>query len=175
MCLTLPTIAILIPHARHAFYCLGDYQGAADAFQRGLDLDPSNASLKSGRDNAKARIPSTSASGTARSTPAAGGDGGGPDFNDVLRSLGGGGGGGGGGGFDMASMMQNPMFMNMAQQLMQNGGLENLMGNPAINNMVRCPRVPVVPLNCSPLVPIDEPRAIWRHAVDGGAHERPDL
>ena len=133
-----------MPNHRHAFYCLGDYQGAANAFQRGLDLDPNNASLKSGRDNAKSRIPSTSASESTRSTPAgAGGDGEpGPNFNDVLRSLGGGGGGsggaGGGGGFDIASMMQNPMFMNMAQQLMQNGGLENLMGNPAINNMVRC-------------------------------------
>jgi small glutamine-rich tetratricopeptide repeat-containing protein alpha len=139
----LTTIVILIPNYRHAFYCLGDYQGATDAFQRGLDLDPSNASLKSGRDNAKTRIPSTSTSESTQSTPA-GGDGGGPNFNDVLRSLGGGGGegGAGGGGFDLASMMQNPMFMNMAQQLMQNGGLENLMGNPAVNNMVKCPCEP---------------------------------
>jgi small glutamine-rich tetratricopeptide repeat-containing protein alpha len=128
-------LVILIPNYRHAFYCLGDYQGSANAFQRGLDLEPSNANLKAGLDNAKARIPSASTPGSTRSTPA-GGAGGAPDFSEVLRSLGGGG-GGSGGNIDLASMMQNPMFMNMAQQLMQNGGLDGLMSNPAINNMVR--------------------------------------
>jgi len=110
-----------------------------------LDLEPNNASLRSGRDNAKARIPSPSSAESSAESARAGGDGGAPDFSEVLRSLGGGGGGGGsggggggggGGGFDIASMMQNPMFMNMAQQLMQGGGMENLMRNPAISNMM---------------------------------------
>ena len=159
-------VVTLTPHHSHAFYCLGDYEGSANAFQRGLDLDPSNASLKSGRDNAKSRIPSASTSESTRST-LAGGDGGGANFDEVLRSLGGGGGGGGSGsgagpgGFDIASMMQNPMFMGMAQQLMQNGGLEGLMGNPAISNMVRCHCIPYVSLNRSQLIASDEPRSIW--------------
>jgi small glutamine-rich tetratricopeptide repeat-containing protein alpha len=49
----------------------------------------------------------------------------------------GGGGGGGGGMPDLASLMQNPMMMQMAQQLMANGGMESLMSNPAVTNMVR--------------------------------------
>ena len=54
-----------------------------------------------------------------------------------MSGLGGGGGGGGGGMPDIASMMQNPMYMQMAQQLMANGGMERLMENPALANMVR--------------------------------------
>ena len=98
--------------------------------------------MKSGRDNAKARIPSASTAESTGPAPAEG-SGGAAGFDEVLRSLGGGAGGGGGtGGLDIASMLQNPMLQNMAQQLMQNGGLENLMRNPALSNMVRCHGVP---------------------------------
>lgn len=38
---------------------------------------------------------------------------------------------------DIAAMMQNPTMMEMAQQMMANGGLERLMSNPAVANMVR--------------------------------------
>ena len=38
---------------------------------------------------------------------------------------------------DLAGMMNNPMMMQMAQQLMANGGLERIMSNPAVANMVR--------------------------------------
>lgn len=38
---------------------------------------------------------------------------------------------------DLANLMNNPMMMQMAQQLMANGGLERLMSNPALGNMVR--------------------------------------
>lgn len=130
----------------HAHYSLGSYESAASAFQRGLDLEPGNANLKAGKENALARIasdipaaePSTAPRG-AEGLGGGGGGGGGGGFDDVLRSLGAGGGPGGSGpgGFDLASMMQNPAIMNMAQQMMQSGGLENLMRNPAVNNMVR--------------------------------------
>jgi tetratricopeptide (TPR) repeat protein len=73
--IALTTLVVLIPDYRHALYCLGDYEESANAFQRGLDLDPGNANLKSGRDNAKARIPSASSSESTEATPA-GGDGG---------------------------------------------------------------------------------------------------
>lgn len=58
---------------------------------------------------------------------------------DMLRNMGmGGGAGGGAGGMpDLASMMSNPAVMQMAQQMMANGGLDGLMGNPAVQNMVR--------------------------------------
>lgn len=37
---------------------------------------------------------------------------------------------------DLASLMNNPMMAQMAQQLMANGGLERLMANPSVANMV---------------------------------------
>ncbi|KAF4623816.1 hypothetical protein D9613_001696 [Agrocybe pediades] len=124
----------------HAQYSLGDFKAAASAFERGLQLDPSNASLKSGLQNARLRIPSDSEAPAAAATPAdtrsAPGAGAGLDgmggMADMLRNLG----GGGGGMPDLASMMNNPQLMTMAQQMAQNGGLANLMRNPAISNMM---------------------------------------
>ncbi len=46
------------------------------------------------------------------------------------------GGGGAGGGPDLASLMSNPMMRQMAEGLMKDGGLERLMQNPAVANMV---------------------------------------
>jgi small glutamine-rich tetratricopeptide repeat-containing protein alpha len=37
---------------------------------------------------------------------------------------------------DLASLMNNPQLMAMAQQMAANGGLANLMQNPAVANMV---------------------------------------
>lgn len=131
---------------RHAQYSLGDFKAAASAFERGLRLDPSNASLKSGLQNAQARIVDNDEgptplipddhSPTSRSAP--GGAGGDPSATlggmaDMMRNLGGG--GGGGGMPDLASMMNNPQMMAMAQQMASNGGLASLMQNPAVANM----------------------------------------
>jgi hypothetical protein len=115
---------------RHAHYTLGDYTAAAAAFRRGLELDPSNANLKSGLSNSEDRIstdddppplipdenfpPAQSPS----SQPNAGAGLG--NMADMLGGM------GGGGMPDMASMMSNPMFMQMAQNMMANGGLESL-------------------------------------------------
>ena len=38
---------------------------------------------------------------------------------------------------DLASLMNNQMMMQMAQQMMANGGMERLMQNPSVANMVR--------------------------------------
>lgn len=40
---------------------------------------------------------------------------------------------------DLAAMMQNPMMMQMAQQMMANGGMDRMMQNPAVANMVSRP------------------------------------
>ncbi|KAF7310560.1 Hsc70 cochaperone [Mycena chlorophos] len=113
----------------HAQFCLEDYSAAADAFERGLKLEPNNQGLKSSLDNARSRIVASSTSDST-SAPAAGGGG----LGDLLSGLGGG--GGGGGMPDLASIMNNPQMMAMAQQMMANGGLENMMRNPAIANMM---------------------------------------
>lgn len=56
---------------------------------------------------------------------------------DMLRGMTGGGAGGGGGGApDLGGLLNNPMMAQMAQQMMANGGLERLMQNPSVANMV---------------------------------------
>lgn len=155
---------------RHAQYSLGDFKSAASAFRRGLEIDPSNASLKTGLQNAEARIVpeenETLDDMPPLESPAVRGGSGqsGPDMSEMLRNMGMGGdapGAGGGGGMpDLASMMSNPAMMQMAQQMMQNGGLERLMQNPALANMVRVDLSLVrftVLTRCS-----DERLAVWR-------------
>ena len=63
---------------------------------------------------------------------------------DMLRGMGGGGPEGEGGGGGLGGLLNNPMMMQMAQQMMANGGLERMMQNPTVANMVghspsRCP------------------------------------
>ena len=124
----------------HAQYSLGDFKAAASAFGRGLEIEPSNASLKSGLQNARARTvdgnedAERSSPSGAPTTGAGAGLGG---MADMLQNMGMGGGGGSGGGMpDLASLMNNPQLMAMAQQMAANGGLANLMQNPAVANMV---------------------------------------
>ena len=131
--------------ASHAHYSLGDYEEAAASFQRGLDIEPGNASLTSALANAKARAkepePPTETQSTPSTQPGAGPGGmnlGG--MADMLRGMTGGGPGGeageaaGAGG--LGGLLNNPMMMQMAQQMMANGGLERLMQNPSVANMV---------------------------------------
>jgi small glutamine-rich tetratricopeptide repeat-containing protein alpha len=78
---------------------------------------------------------------TDMATPSAMPAGGLGGLADTLRNLGGGGAGGAGsaGGMpDLAGMMNNPAMMQMAQQMMANGGLERVMSNPTVANMVSC-------------------------------------
>ncbi|KAG5651562.1 hypothetical protein H0H81_008240 [Sphagnurus paluster] len=123
----------------HAQYSLGDFEAAASAFERGLKLDSTNAGLKSGLQNAQARIdhvggassPPETTTPAQRAVPGAAGSGLG-GMADMFRGMG----GGAGGMPDLASMMNNPQMMAMAQQLAANGGLANLMQNPAVANMM---------------------------------------
>ena len=121
----------------HAQYALADFEAAADAFERGLKIDPSNASLKAALASAQTRITETSTDSldttAAQPTPQMPAGLGG--MADLLRGMGGAG-GAGGGMPDLASMMNNPQLMAMAQQLASNGGLANMMQNPAVANMV---------------------------------------
>ncbi|KAM0747548.1 TPR-like protein [Meredithblackwellia eburnea MCA 4105] len=122
----------------HALYSSGDYKGAVDAYEEGLKKDPGNATMKSSLATAKSRLPTTSAedddddeeeesSSAAATTRGAGGAGAGaggfPNF-------------GAGGMPDLAGLMSNPAIMQMAQQMMANGGLEQMMNNPMIRQMM---------------------------------------
>jgi small glutamine-rich tetratricopeptide repeat-containing protein alpha len=87
--------------------------------------------LKTGAQNAEARIGVDQDTPDATTTPGAAPSSG---MADMLRNM-----GGAGGMPDIASLMNNPMMMQMAQQMMANGGLDNLMQNPSVANMVRYP------------------------------------
>jgi len=126
----------------HARYSIGDYAAAAAAYRRGLELEPNNAAMKTGLRNAESQsadvgrdaAPPSGASPNPRTGPGAGGMGG---LADTLRNMGGAGAGAGAGGMpDLAGLMNNPAMMQMAQQMMANGGLERLMSNPAVANMM---------------------------------------
>lgn len=131
-----------------ARFALGDAKGSMEAYKKGIDYEGNGGSeaMKKGYETAKRRVEELAAEeaagafdeGTpaARSAPGAGA--GGPSLSDLAGMFGGGrGGGGGGGGMpDFSSIMNNPMFASMAQNLMSNPDMmANLMSNPRLREM----------------------------------------
>ncbi|KAF3907725.1 hypothetical protein AA313_de0208641 [Arthrobotrys entomopaga] len=137
-----------------AKFALGDAKGAMIAYEKGIQAEGKGGSeaMRKGYETAKRRVeedenvplntpPAEPLSGSERSTSPFGGAGGGgmPDLSALAGMMGGGGGGAGGGpgGMDFGSIMNNPMFAQMAQNLMSNPGLmSNLMNNPKIKDMM---------------------------------------
>lgn len=99
-------------------FCQAKYQEAIEAYEKGLTLDPENATMKQSLATAKSKLGSVSASGS----PSAG-----------ERGMPGAG-AGGGGMPDLSALLNNPQLMSMAQQMMQSGALDQFMNNP---NMAR--------------------------------------
>lgn len=137
-----------------AKFALGDAKGAAEAYQKGIDTEGNGGSdaMRRGLETAKKRIeemekaenepPSEEVDdGPGSARGGAGGAGGMPDLSALAGMLGGGAGGaggaGGGGGMpDLSSIMSNPMFANMAQNLMSNPDMmNNIMNNPRMREM----------------------------------------
>ena len=135
-----------------ARFALGDAKGAADAYQKGIEAEGNGGSdaMRKGLETARKRIeemekrdnepPSEDADDASGASRGAGG--GMPDLSSLASMLGGGRGGGaggegGGGGMpDFSSLMNNPMFANMAQNLMSNPEMmNNLMNNPRLRQM----------------------------------------
>lgn len=140
-----------------ARFVLGDARGSMEAYGKGIEFEGSGGSeaMKKGFKTAKEKVEEierekeaggleedlddgTSARGGPTAAGAGGGGGGGmPDLGALAGMLGGGRGGGGGGGMpDLGSLMSNPMFANMAQNLMSNPeALQGLMNNPQLRGM----------------------------------------
>lgn len=125
-----------------AKFALGDARGAMEAYEQGIEYEGNGGSdaMKKGFETAKKRVQELDAAGeddevAERGTPGAGA-GGMPDLASLAGMFGGGAGGGGGGMPDLSSIMSNPMFASMAQNLMSNpDALNNLMSNPRIREM----------------------------------------
>jgi small glutamine-rich tetratricopeptide repeat-containing protein alpha len=88
---------------RHGHFCLGNFEEAIDAYERGLRLDPGNASMKQSLSAAKQKLSESGGGSSSAATTRGGGI---PGMGEGgLPDLGGMGG--------LASMMNNPMFMSM--------------------------------------------------------------
>ncbi|KAK0621625.1 hypothetical protein B0T17DRAFT_591476 [Bombardia bombarda] len=127
-----------------ARFALGDAKGSMEAYKQGIEHEGNGGSeaMKKGFETAKRRVDEIAAdeAETTRDGGAgAGGAGGGtPSLSDLAGMFGGGGrGGGGGGGMpDLSSIMSNPMFASMAQNLMSNPNtMANLMSNPRLREL----------------------------------------
>lgn len=126
-----------------ARFDMGDYHAAKEAYQKGIEAEGNGGSdaLKRGLQTAQRKIDEASraseppAEDLDTAPGASRGGGGMPDLSSLAGMLGGGA-GGGGGMPDLGSMMNNPMFASMAQNLMSNPDmLNNLMSNPRLRQM----------------------------------------
>ncbi len=125
-----------------ARFALGDAKGSMEAYNKGIEHEGNGGSdaMKKGYETAKRRVEELEADEleTARGP---GGQGGGPNLGDLASMFGGGAGAGGAGGAgggmpDLSSIMNNPMFASMAQNLMSNPDMmQNLMSNPRLRQM----------------------------------------
>jgi len=129
-----------------ARFALGDAKGSMEAYKKGIEHEGNGGSeaMKKGYETAKRRVDelaaeeANAAAPTARGGPGGAGAGGGGGLADLAGMFGGGGGAGGGGGGmpDFASIMNNPMFASMAQNLMSNPEMmANLMSNPRLREL----------------------------------------
>lgn len=103
----------------HALFSIGEYAEAVEAYEKGLELDPSNATMKSSLATARSKLPKedkaheaegsasvAAPAGGARAAPGAGA-GGMPGFPGI----------GGGGMPDLASLMNNPQIVRCSLPL----------------------------------------------------------
>lgn len=122
-----------------ALFALNDAKGSMEAYEKGIEHEGNGGSvaMNKGFETAKARVAELEAEGesegdddVARSGPGAGG------MHDLASMASMFGGGGGGGMPDMSSIMSNPMFATMAQNLMSNPDMmNNLMQNPQLRDL----------------------------------------
>lgn len=131
-----------------ARFALGDAKGAMEAYGKGIEYEGNGGSdaMKKGYETAKRRVEESGDDDDVAARGPAGGAGAGgmPDFASLANMFGGGAGGagagagaGGAGGMpDLSSIMSNPMFASMAQNIMSNPDMmNNLMSNPRIRDM----------------------------------------
>ncbi len=117
-----------------AKFALGDAKGSMEAYRQGIEHEGNGGSdaMKKGFETAKMRVAQLEAEEAAATEATREAGAGTPNLGDMF----GGGGGGGGGMPDFGSIMNNPMFASMAQNLMSNPDLmNNLMSNPRLRDM----------------------------------------
>jgi small glutamine-rich tetratricopeptide repeat-containing protein alpha len=117
-----------------------------EAYAKGIEYEGNGGSdaMKKGYETAKKKVEIDEAGSDDEDMDRSGSGGGGagaggmPDLSALAGMFGGGRGGpGGGGGMpDLSSIMSNPMFASMAQNLMSNPDMmNNIMSNPRLRDM----------------------------------------
>lgn len=119
-----PTFAKAYSRLGHGYFSSCQYEKAVEAYEKGLELEPENTTIRNSLATAKSKAKSSS--GSAGNSSAASNTPRGP-----MPGM-----GGAGGMPDLASLMNNPMMAQMAQSLMANGGLERMMQNPMVQQMM---------------------------------------
>ncbi|KAL2423323.1 Small glutamine-rich tetratricopeptide repeat-containing protein 2 [Exophiala dermatitidis] len=131
-----------------ARFALGDAKGSVEAYEKGIEFEGNGGSeaMRKGLETAKKELARMEAEENkppqddVDDAPGNTRGGGMPDLSGLASMLGGGR-GGGGGMPDLSSIMNNPMFASMAQNLMRNpDALSGLMNNPTIQNMMNSRR-----------------------------------
>jgi len=139
-----PTYAKAWSRLGHARFAKGDARGAMEAYKAGIEAEGNGGSqiTRNGYETAKRKVEEESAAEADNITPPSGpstggGAGGMPDLSSLAGMLGGAGAPLGGGMPDLSSIMSNPMFAQMAQNLMSNPALmQNMMNNPLLREML---------------------------------------
>ncbi|KAH9817960.1 small glutamine-rich tetratricopeptide repeat-containing protein A [Melampsora americana] len=115
----------------HGYFSSCQYEKAVEAYEKGLELEPDNDTIRKSLATAKSKAkltPSTSR-GTDGSSSSPSGAGAMPDLASMMGQ-------GGNGMPDLSALMNNPMMAQMAQSMMANGGLERMMQNPMVQQMM---------------------------------------
>ncbi|KAE8224631.1 hypothetical protein CF319_g2515 [Tilletia indica] len=142
-----PKFARAYSRLGHALFSAGRFQEAVDAYETGLAIDPSNQVMKNGLEASKKQVPSSSsaaspsAASDSLAREAGGLPGAGPGGLGAFPGFGGEAGAGAGGMPDLGALLNNPQLMQMAQSMMGNGGLEGLLNNPMLRNMMADPNM----------------------------------
>ena len=110
--------------------------GGSEAMKKGFRTAKEKVEEGEREDKARGLEEEVDGGVSAGGAGAGAGGGGMPDLSALAGMMGGGRGGGGGGMPDLGSLMSNPMFANMAQNLMSNPeALQGLMNNPQLRGM----------------------------------------
>ena len=123
---------------RHAYFSKNKYKEAIEAYEKGLALDPNNATMKKALANAEQKASELGQGSrgvnSGSRAPSAGLGG----LGNLANLAGLGGAGESGGGLDFANLMNNPAIMNMASQMMRSGAFNDLLNNPNLASMLVC-------------------------------------
>ncbi|XP_078575648.1 small glutamine-rich tetratricopeptide repeat-containing protein alpha-like isoform X1 [Branchiostoma floridae x Branchiostoma japonicum] len=110
-----------------AYSNLSQHEKAKESYQRALELDPDNVTYQTNLRLAEQKLREMNLGGPGMGGPGPGlgGMGGLPGGLGGLGGMG----GGGLGGMDLGGLLNNPMLMNMATQMMQNPQMQQMLGN----------------------------------------------